>query len=44
MVLCLVLGFVSSSNVETDEDGNVKSSGGGMGTKIMEVFRYACES
>ena len=29
-------------DVETDEDGNVKASGAGVGAVLLEGFRYLC--
>jgi hypothetical protein len=43
LLLCLVLPCFSGKEVETDEDGNVKTSGAsGAGMFFLEGFRYLC--
>jgi len=43
LLLCLVLPCFSGKEVETDEDGNVKTSGAsGAGMFLLEGFRYFC--
>merc|ERR1711977_721127 len=43
LLLCLALPLCLGRDVETDEDGNVKTHGAhGFGLYVLESFRYLC--